>query len=286
MQAAESYVNERLDHLGIVAGVCQEIGLAAWLDAQDPSNRQKVSVGTTTTAMILNGLGFSNRQWYLVPQYFENKPVEHLLGRGITADMLNDDCLGRTLDWLYAHDPTKLFAGIARQARQIFGVQTQQIHVDTTSFSVSGEYATKAVQEASETSAVQEMATDPALIAITYGYSRDHREDLKQWMLALATTHDGDIPVFFQPLDGNSSDKVRLLTAIQAIQEQLRESSEGPSISVADNGVSSEANMQTLNQAKVKWISRVSETSAAASAALAESYETRAGPPKMATCTG
>ena len=24
--------------------------------------------------------------------------------------MLNDDCLGRTLDWLYTHDLTKLFA--------------------------------------------------------------------------------------------------------------------------------------------------------------------------------
>lgn len=106
MQAAESYVNERLDHLGIVAGVCQEIGLADWLNAQDPSNRQLVSVGTATTAMILNGLGFSNRQLYLVPQYFANKPVEHLLGKGITADMLNDDCLGRTLDWLYAHSST------------------------------------------------------------------------------------------------------------------------------------------------------------------------------------
>ena len=36
MTTTEMYVNERLDHLGIVAGVCQEIGLAAWLDAQDP----------------------------------------------------------------------------------------------------------------------------------------------------------------------------------------------------------------------------------------------------------
>jgi transposase len=274
MQAAESYVNERLDHLGIVAGVCQEIGLAAWLDEQDPTNRQQVSVGTATTAMILNGLGFSNRQLYLVPQYFANKPVEHLLGPGITADMLNDDCLGRTLDWLYAHDPTKLFAGIARQARQIFGVQTKQIHVDTTSFSVSGEYATKAVEEAAGTFAVQETATDPALIAITYGYSRDHREDLKQWMLALATTHEGDIPVFLQPLDGNTSDKVSLLAAIQAIQEQLRATDEAPSVYVADNGVYSEANMRSLNQAKVKWVSRVSETSTEAKAALAQSYET------------
>src|SRR5690349_4010211 len=136
MALEESYINERLDHLGIVAGVCQEIGLASWLDAQDPGNRQQVSVGTATVAMVLNGLGFSNRQLYLVPQFFANKPVEHLLGRGITAEMLNDDCLGRTLDWLYAHDPTKLFAGISLRARQVFGISTQQIHVDTTSFSV------------------------------------------------------------------------------------------------------------------------------------------------------
>ena len=65
-------------------------------------------------AMVLNGLGESLRQLYLVPQYFENKPVEHLLGEGITADMLNDDCLGRTLDWIAEHDPTALFAGIAK----------------------------------------------------------------------------------------------------------------------------------------------------------------------------
>ena len=36
----QDYVNERLDHLGIVAGVCQELGLVAWLDAQEPTNRQ------------------------------------------------------------------------------------------------------------------------------------------------------------------------------------------------------------------------------------------------------
>jgi transposase len=136
MEGSEEYVNERLDHLGIVAGVCQEIGLAAWLDAQDPGKRQQVSVGTATVAMILNGLGFSNRQLYLVPQFFANKPLEHLLGPGITAEMLNDDCLGRTLDWLYAHDLTKLFAGIARRARQRIGITAEQVHVDTTSFGV------------------------------------------------------------------------------------------------------------------------------------------------------
>ena len=248
MAGAENYVNERLDHLGIVAGVCQEIGLAAWLDAQDPTNRQQVSVGTATVAMILNGLGFSNRQLYLVPQFFANKPIEHLLGPGMTAEMLNDDCLGRTLDWLYAHDLTKLFAGIATQARRIFGIKAEQVHVDTTSFSVSGEYTGVQAGE------------DAAVIAITYGYSRDQRNDLKQWMLALATTHDGDVPLFLQPLNGNSSDKVSLLEAIMTIQTQLREAGEEASVYVADNGVYSQTNMRQLNQAGVKWVSCVSET--------------------------
>ncbi len=268
MSRTEMYTNERLDHLGIVAGVCQEIGLAAWLDAQDPGNRQQVSVGTATVAMILNGLGFSNRQLYLVPQFFANKPIEHLLGAGISADMLNDDCLGRTLDWLYAHDPTKLFAGIASRARQIFGIKARQVHVDTTSFSVSGEYtnADKSLQE-------PDKAEEAAMIAITYGYSRDHRQDLKQWMLALATTHDGDVPLFMQPLDGNSSDKVSLLAAVRAIQAQLREADAEPSVFVADNGVYSEPNMRQLNQAGVKWVSRVSETSTEAKTVLQEGSE-------------
>jgi len=46
----------------------------------------------------------------------------HLLGPGIKAEMLNDNCLGRTLDWLCAHDPTKLFAEIASQVRQVFAL--------------------------------------------------------------------------------------------------------------------------------------------------------------------
>jgi transposase len=89
--------------------------------------------------------------------------VDYLLGPGITAEMLHDDCLGRTLDWLYAHDPTTLFAGIARQARQRFGIGARQAHVDTTSFAVTGEYAPD---------------LDAHTLAVTYGYSRDHRADL------------------------------------------------------------------------------------------------------------
>jgi len=245
MHTAEDYRNERLDHLGIVAGVCKEIGLAQWLDALAPSQQRVVSYGTATVAMILNGLGFSNRQLYLVPQFFENKPVEHLLGKGITADLLNDDCLGRTLDWLYEHDPTTLFAGLAKRAREIFEIPASRLHVDTTSFSVTGEYA---------------QAEDATTMAITYGYSKDHRADLKQWMLALATTQEGDVPIFMQPLNGNSSDKVSLPSAIQALHAQLQEPNEPERLFVADSGVYSTATMKQFAQVGLEWASRVPET--------------------------
>jgi transposase len=247
---------ERLDHLGIVAGVCQEIGLAAYLDVLAGSSQQQVSVGTATVAMILNGLGFSNRRLYLVSQFFATKPVEHLLGPGITADMLHDDCLGRTLDWLYDHDPTALFAGIARQARQCFGLAARQVHVDTTSFSVTGAYAAD---------------LDAHTLAVTYGYSRDHRADLKQWMLALATTRAGDVPLFCRALDGNASDKVSLVAAVEALAEQLRTPDEGETeapIFVADSGLYSAENVARLSAAGVHGISRIPDTCTPARAAL------------------
>jgi transposase len=256
------YVAERLDHLGIVAGVCREIGLADYLDGQDAHHHERVGVGTATVAMILNGLGFSNRRLYLVAQFFATKAVERLLGPGISAEDLNDDCLGRTLDWLYAHDPTTLFAGMALRARKAFGISARQVHVDTTSFSVTGEY---------------EPDLDAHTLAVTYGYSRDHRADLKQWMLALATTRQGDVPLYLQTLDGNASDKVSVVAAVEALAVQLAAAEEdapeeGP-LFVADSGLYSAQNVARLSAAGVRWISRVPDTSAAARAALQAALE-------------
>jgi len=110
-------------------------------------------------------------------------------------------------------------------------------------------------------------------IAITYGYSRDHRADLKQWMLGLATSHDGDIPMFMRPLDGNSCDKESLSAIVTDVMTQLRQTlptQEQEPLAVFDSGGYSQANMTRYNEAKIKWISRVPETSKEAKAAAQE----------------
>lgn len=133
--------SQRLDHLGIVAGICNEIGLIEQIDQQIGPNKRNVSVGQAVQALVLNGLGFASRPLYLSPEFFENKPVELLVGEGIEADDLSDDCLGRELDVLFESGVTEVFASVSARALRVFGIETRYAHLDNTSFGLRGEYA-------------------------------------------------------------------------------------------------------------------------------------------------
>jgi len=84
-------------------------------------------------------------------------------------------------------------------------------------------------------------------MAITHGSSRDHRDDLPPWMLALATTHEGDRPLCLQPLSGTTCEKERMVTVMADLQAQWRqkEPDEKP-LSVADSGLYSAQPLLTL----------------------------------------
>ncbi|MBH8575388.1 DUF4277 domain-containing protein, partial [Nostocaceae cyanobacterium CENA369] len=93
---------KNLDHLGIVAGIIDEIELVDQINkilGQHP--QEKVSAGQAVKAMILNGLGFVSGTLYMFPKYMDGYACENLLGEGILPEYLNDDRLGRVLDQLY-----------------------------------------------------------------------------------------------------------------------------------------------------------------------------------------
>ena len=70
-----------LDHLGIVAGIIDDIGLVDVIDDEFGVHPQEaVSTGVAVKAMILNGLGFVSAPLYLFERFFDGKPTEHLLG--------------------------------------------------------------------------------------------------------------------------------------------------------------------------------------------------------------
>ena len=160
-----------------------------------------------------------------------------------------------------------------------FGVTGDRLHADTTSFSVHGQYPASHSGRGRRRRRGRPRGKEdqelPTIIQVTYGYSRDHREDLKQWMLALITSGDG-VPQFLRPLDGQASDKRALLDAVMTLTDSSRPAERrlGYMWPTAD---STADNMTTLNAAGVPWASRVPETTTAAQSMVRE--EPRPGRP-------
>ena len=86
---------KNIDHLGIIAGLIDEIGIVEIInDRLGIDVREKISSGILTKAIIINGLGFVSRPLYLFSQFFEDKGIETLLGAGRKANYINDDKIG------------------------------------------------------------------------------------------------------------------------------------------------------------------------------------------------
>ncbi len=246
MNEESLYSSSNLDHLGLVAGMVDELGLVELIDAviiQDHEQRV-VSVGQCVKAMVLNGLGFVNRTLYLMPHFFKDKPIGRLLGEGIEAEHLNDDTLGRALDTIYAYGAEQLYGQLAAQSVKRLELSCDIGHIDSTSFHVDGDY--NSGQEASE-----------QIIHITKGYSRDHRPDLNQVILQLITDNQAGIPLWMEALSGNSNDKESFRKTLNAHLEQLHEGI-GLSLVVADSALYTAKTLKDLGD--FPWITRVPET--------------------------
>jgi len=242
--------SQRLDHLGIVAGICNEIGLIEEIDEQIGPNERKVSVGQAVQALVINALGFVSRPLYLTPEFFENKPVDLLVGAGIAAADLNDDCLGRALDALFQYGITELFAAISRRALRVYGIETRYAHLDNTTFSLHGEYAVDDQAEKAEEALMP--------IEITHGYSRDHRPDLKQAVMSLICANSASLPTWMEALSGNTADNRSFRDTIQAYLKQFGADEQMP-VLVADAALYAEKTLQTLPE-DTRWLTRVPGT--------------------------
>jgi transposase len=199
-----------MDHHGLVAATCIDLKLANRIDGLLPKSdsRRVVSAGQSAVAMILNGLGFTNRRLYLTHQFFENKPIQRLLGVDIKASDLTDDTLGRALDEIASYGSSKLFGEIAFDVALENNLLKSINHLDTTSLTVTGSY---------------DVPEEEGVIKLNHGYSKDHRPDLKQAVLSLVVNGPSGMPIWMEPLNGNSSDKTSFHETIKKIEEFKRQ---------------------------------------------------------------
>jgi transposase len=110
--------------------------------------------------------------------------------------LLSDDRVGRALDQLFDADRASLLTQLALHATREFGVDCSQLHNDSTSITLYGEY-----RQADG----RERGGQPTAAA-TRGHSKQHRGDLKQLLSILTVAADGAVPLALRLADGNLTD--------------------------------------------------------------------------------
>lgn len=214
-----------IDHLGIVAGIIDEMELVEEVNKiVGIKVKETLSPGQVMKAMILNGLGFLSAPLYLFEEFFVGKATEHLIGEGVLSEHLNDDKLGRELDKYYQVGTTNLFTAIAIKAADKFQVEMNSIHLDGSSMYVQGEYKKEVElkKEVNQETEVNKSELEPEMkaIEIVHGYSRDHRPDLKQFIIDMIVTGDGDVPLYLKIDSGNIDDKSVFVSRLKEFKKQ------------------------------------------------------------------
>lgn len=250
---------QNIDHLGIVAGIIDSIGIVEIINELIGVEKdEKVNAGQVVKAMIINGLGFVSKPLYMFPEYFETIACEHLIGTGVKPEYLNDDKLGRVMDKLFIKGLDTIFFIIAVKAAKKFGVSLSTSHLDSSSMHVHGQYNASLPEVIFESQKIgnnqelEEIAVkSPKEITITYGYSRDHRPDLKQFIIEMICSGDGDIPIFLKLASGNQADSSCFGQIAVEYQKQL----EVNSLIVADSALYTESNLKMMSD--LQWLCRV-----------------------------
>ncbi len=190
-------VSHRLGAVPLINHFLDRIGVDRVLDRwlPEPDRRFKLTPATAIRLLVVNllvgraplyGLG----EW-AVPY------APGLLGLpGGDTGWLNDDRVGRALVALFDADRASLLTDLIVGVIGEFGVDTAEMHNDSTSVSVHGQY---------ETADGRAQRGKPTA-AVTFGHSKDHRPDLKQLVWILTVSADGSVPMAYRLADGNTCD--------------------------------------------------------------------------------
>ena len=221
----------RPDHLPVVAAFCRRIGLIDNIDRIVP-NEMEVSVGTIVQGMILDTLS-GRSPLYRLEEFFEHQDTQLLLGQQVDSTSFNDTTVARALDAIFNIGAEKVFSEVAFAASCVFPLDKRYVHFDTTSVNVWGDY--------------DRCAPDSDTINITYGYSKDHRPDLKQFLVKMLCV-GRNVPLLSSCEDGNKSDKSINNTVLSRISKHMAKHGLEPGafVYVADSAMVTKDNLEMI----------------------------------------
>ncbi len=169
--------------------------------------------------LAINRLSAPSSELGIEERWYPSTALDDLLGIG--EGKINDSRLYRCLDRLLPHK-TKLERHLKERYGELFGAEFDVLLYDLTSTYVEGQ-----------------AEKNPML---QRGYSRDHRPDCKQVVIALIVNAEG-FPLSYETFDGNRTDVTTLETVMRMVE---RKYGRARRIWVFDRGIVSEANLTAL----------------------------------------
>jgi transposase len=247
-KARFSLHSERLGPLPLVNHFLQRIGLEELLDKHVPTRDRRSAVAHARALGVLLRSIIVEREPIYRQQETAVSFAPELFGLSAAQmGQLGDDRIGRALDRLFDADRAALLTEVVLWVGQKFAVRFAELHNDSTSVRFCGQYRGASGHSIRGRSAP----------AITYGYSKDHRPDLKQLLFILTTEAEGGVPVQFRVADGNTNDST---THIQTWNALRALAGRADFLYVADSKLCSRDNMDHIHRAGGRFVTVMPRT--------------------------
>jgi len=233
---------ERLGPLPLVNHFLDRLGVEALFERFVPRPRVRRTLDPARALGVLLRSIIVERE----PIYRQQETVRRFApgAFGLQLDevrRLSDDAVGRALDRLFDADRGTMLTELVVAVRKRFGVGFRELHNDSTSIKLTGQYVRARGRSMRGRRAPW----------ITYGHSKDHRPDLKQLLFILTTSADGGIPVQFRSGDGNLNDAKTHIETWDALSAVVG----GPDfLYVADSKLCTRENMDYIDRRRGRFV--------------------------------
>jgi hypothetical protein len=174
----------------------RQLGLDAFWQARLGEGREEVPWAKVLELLVVSRLVSPGSEFRLHRQGFDQSAMGDLLGTGFAV--AEKDRLYRCLDRILKHKAA-LFEHLRQRWQELFQARFDVLLYDLTSTYIEGE--------------------GEEIPKAQHGYSRDHRFDCRQVVIALVVTPEG-FPLAYEVMEGNTSDRTTLQGFLAKIEAQ------------------------------------------------------------------
>ncbi len=201
----------------------QQLGLGAFWEGRLDAGREEGAWAKVLELLVVSRLIAPGSEFRLHRQGFDQSAMGDLLGSGFAV--AEKDRLYRCLDRIVEHKAA-LFDHLRQRWQDLFQARFDVLLYDLTSTYMEGE--------------------GEGIPKAKHGYSRDHRGDCRQVVIALVVTPEG-FPLAYEVMEGNTSDRTTLRGFLAKIEAQYGHARR---VWVMDRGIPSEEVLEEMRAAK------------------------------------